>query len=388
MRFNIFYFLLIFYFIINTAFFIFGLSANYVVVEFDLFSISKSDLIVAYLVQLVTFLTIFLSYFLISKSNIENKKNICISDAWSFFLLIWQILFCLFNYYYGVNLAGVYGGNPNAILNYIFIFFPADVLFLIMSIHLKSNKMFVLNNVVYLFSNLIRGWMSAPLIFIILFFIRKGSMRVDIKNLIVILGIFLILLFLTPFLFELKWIARSNSLYSGVINNVLDRGYFESLNLTLTYIFSRFQHIYHVALLSQKSDFFYMLYENGRILPYWSEGFLQNIIIKLLNIEVADTLGLNVARNVFSSQEEWSANAGLSGWVFVLQEKFVFFYAYILFILLIPFYIVKKYLGNKSLMLMGVFSIFYLFHGWIGSYLSLVIFLMLLILFNRVKFKR
>lgn len=388
MKFNMFYFLLVFYFIVNSVFFIIGLDSDYVVVEFDLFSIKKSDLVVAYLVQLFVFLTIFLSYFLISKSNIENKRNIYISDGWALLLLIWQILFCFFNYYYGVNLAGVYGGKPNLILNYLFIFLPADVIFLVLSIHIKSNKLFIFNNIFYLFSNLIRGWMSAPLIFIILFFIRKGSVRVDVKNLMVILGVFLLLIFSTPFLFELKWIARSNSLYSGVIDNVLDRGYFESMNLTLTYIFSRFQHIYHVALLSQKTDSFYMLYQSGRILPYWSEGLLQNILIKLLNINVGDTLGLSVAKNIFSSQEEWSANAGLSGWAFVLQEKFVFFYTYILFILLIPFYIVKKYLGNKSLMLIGVFSIFYLFHGWIGSYLSLVIFLMLLIFFNRVAFKR
>ncbi|WP_111860660.1 oligosaccharide repeat unit polymerase [Acinetobacter sp. CFCC 10889] len=388
MKFNIFYFLLAFYFIVNTVFFIIGLSSEYVVVEFDFFSINKSDLIFAYFVQLFVFLTIFLSYFLISKSNVDSKKIFYIGDGWAFFLLIWQVLFCFFNYYYGVNLAGVYGGKPNLILNYLFIFLPADVIFLVLSIHIKSNKFFILNNIFYLFSNLIRGWMSAPLIFVILFFIRKGSIKFEVKNLMMIFGVVLCLLFLTPFLFELKWIARSNSLYSGVINNVLDRGYLESLSLTLNYIFSRFQHIYHVALLSQKTDFFYMLYQSGKILPYWSEGLLQNVVIKLLNINVGDTLGLNVAKNIFSSQEEWSANAGLSGWIFVLQEKFVFFYAYILFILLIPFYMAKKYLGNKSLMLMGVFSIFYLFHGWIGSYLSLVIFLMLIIFFNRVTFKR
>jgi hypothetical protein len=356
-------------------------------VEFSYFHIKNEDLIKAYIVQAFVFLFFFLSYFLINKSNISNSKNLLLSNSFAFLILFWQVLFFAFNLYYGVNLAGVASSAPNKFLNYVFILIPADILFLLLSMHIKSDKLFYLNNLFYLISNLMRGWMSAPLIFILLLFVRFGVFKINLLRTFIVFTVFILLIFISPFLFELKWIARSNLDYIGVLENVFERGYLESLELTLNYIFSRFQHIYHVSLLSQRSDFFYSLYEANKILPYWSEGVVQNFIIKTMNISVSGTLGVVMAHEIFSSQDSWSANPGVSGWFFVMQENFILFYLYIFFLITVSFYFSKKYLGDKTFNLMAIFSVFYLLHGWVGAYTSFVCFMLILIFLSRVRLK-
>ena len=120
-------------------------------------------------------------------------------------------------------------------------------------------------------------------------------------------------------------------------------------------------------------------------MPYWQEGILQNIIASTLGLDRPPMLGNEMAHILFSSKDSWSANPGLSGWLIVLQEKFVLFILYIFLILFIGFYTAAKYFDNRMVLTLGVFSIFYLFHGWIAVYVSMITYLLIISFIRRAK---
>lgn len=53
----------------------------------------------------------------------------------------------------------------------------------------------------------------------------------------------------SPYLMELKWLVRGKLEDVSIIDNVSNYGYLNYLSESVDYIFNRFQHVSHVALI-------------------------------------------------------------------------------------------------------------------------------------------
>lgn len=383
LKLNPFYILFFFYLFVNFIFAIIGFNKNYVDIEFDIYNLKSSSFIFAFIIQFFVCVFIFLFFYFSNKN--KNKNINLINNKGAIYLLVLQILFLLYNLLFGVNIAGVSAKSSNEILNLFFIFIPADLLYIIFSPYIVSNKMFRLNTFLFIISNTLRGWMGGILIAFFVVLCRKETIRISIKNFLSYSIILLLVILLMPYLTQIKWAIRSDGDIFEVVNIVNDAGYMKLLEDSFQYVFNRFQHNYHVALLWENYSQLNFQYERGGILPYWQEGILQNIVTSILGLDRPPMLGNEMAHILFSSKDSWSANPGLSGWLIVVQEKFIFFIMYIFLVLFIGFYTAVKYFDNRMVLTLGIFSIIYLFHGWIGMYVSMITYLLIISFIRRVK---
>ncbi|WP_111885524.1 oligosaccharide repeat unit polymerase [Acinetobacter sp. CFCC 11171] len=386
LKINPFYLLMLFYLIVNFIFAIIGFNSNRVDIELTLFNLKSSSFFVAFIFQLLACCIIFIVFFIFKQvKGIRNEFYIYNKGA--FVLFSFQLLFLLYNAYYGTNIAGVSVKATNPILNTFFVLLPADLFYILFSPFIKSNKLFSLNSILFIVSSTLRGWMGGVLLVFFIYACRKEFLRVSLKNLIVYLFFFVLVLFLVPYLVLMKWAMRSNDSIFSIFEVVDKNSYITLLDESLYFIFNRFQHNYHIALIWENSEKLIQAYNSNRILPYWGEGVIQTIFLKIFGTQDTPTLAQAMVYMLFSSRGDWNSNPGLAGWLIILQESFIFYILYIVIILSLGFFIAKKFYGNKMLLLVGVFSVFYLFHGWIGAYVTMITYLLFFTIISKVKFR-
>lgn len=380
-----FYLLTLFYLSVNFYFSLVGFSASYVEVEYVGFYIQSVNFLLAFLIQIFFCFIFCISFFYFERRISEKNKSYIVINKIAIALFLLQLVFMFYNISNGLNIAGVNAKSNYPIINIILILLPADIFFLLFGAQIKSTKWFYLNLIIYIISNALRGWMGSVLLAFMVFLCRSEKLRISIKSIFLCFILFFSILLFSPYLMLLKWTIRSGGNALGVFSQVNDHGYLKMLNDTIKYVLSRFQHNYHVALLIQKMDMLSNEYNQGEILPYWGEGIIQTIFFKILHIESIPTLGDKMAQLLFYSKGNWSANPGIAGWFIVVQNKLFIFFIYIFILFFSAFYFSAKYFNKKMLMTVGVFTIFYLFHGWIGMYLTMITYLYLAVFIKRVK---
>lgn len=384
LRINPFYLILTLYLVVNLIYAFIGFRDNQVEIEFSYFNIDSMSFFYSFLIQLLVCIFILLLFSFFNK-RVKRTREIVLSRKYAIFLLVFQIAFLSYNLIYGVNIAGVEAKSSNFIINILFVLIPADLLFILFSPYIKSNKWFYLNLILFVISNTLRGWMGGILLAIFVAMCRKEVIRISLKSFAWILLSIIVLILFLPYLNQMKWVIRSDGSVVDAIQAVNDIGYLRLVEESLFYVFNRFQHNYHVALLLENHNSLSIKYNDGYIMPFWMEGIVQTIFSSIFNLDVMPTLGNQMARDLFYSEETWSSNPGLSGWFIVLQEKFIFLVLYALLLLFSAFYAAYKYFDKKMLLILAVFSIVYLFHGWIASYVSMVTYLMIIIIIRRIK---
>lgn len=381
---NPFYFLLVFYILINFIFACIGFTNNYVEIEFSNFYLNSLSFFYAFLIQFFVCIFLFTIYLFFEKKSFKSSYFF-ISKNGSILLLLLQILFLTYNIIYGINIAGLNTKSTNSLLNAFFILIPADILFILLSPYIKSSKWFYLNLILYIISNTLRGWMGGLFLALVVAVCRKEVVKVSFKFLIWTLLSFIVLLLLLPYLSQIKWVIRSEGNIFDAIKIVNDNDYYSLLNESIYYVFNRFQHNYHVALLIENHAGLSMKYDSGKIMYFWLEGIIQGILASILHLEQMPLLGTHMANDLFYSEGSWSSNPGLSGWLIILKEKFILLIIYVWLILFLGFYNAVKFFDRKMLLILGTFSVIYLFHGWIGSYVSLVTYLLIITFIKRIK---
>ena len=381
---NPFYLVLVFYLIVNLVFAYIGFKDNQVEIEFSNFTINSMSFFYSFVIQLFICISILLLFLFFNK-RIKKTREIVLSKNYAMLLLVLQIAFLSYNLIYGVNIAGLDAKSSNLIINTFFILIPADLLFILFSPYIKSSKLFYLNSILFVISNTLRGWMGAILLAIFVAMCRKEVIRINVKSLMWYVFFLIVLILCLPYLSQMKWVIRSGGSVVDAIQEVSNIGYFQLLEETIHYVFNRFQHNYHVALLLENYNNLNIKYDDGYIMPFWMEGIIQTIFSNIFNLDIMPTLGNQMARDLFYSEETWSSSPGLSGWLIVLQEKFIFLVIYALLLLFISFYTAVRYFDNKMLLILAVFSIVYLFHGWIASYVSMVTYLLIIMTIKRVR---
>lgn len=383
LKLNPFYMLLVFYLLINFIFFLIGFSNESVVIEFSDYKLKKNSFFISFVIQLFFVVVIGLVFFYFNK--FKKKDSFSLATKHALLLFILQLFFLLYNFIYGLNIAGVEVQAPNRFINTLFVLLPADIFFILFGVYIRSGKMFYLNVLIYIVSSIVRGWMGGILLAFFVILCRQKVIYIGFKDLLKFSIVIIVSIACIPYLMQIKWVVRSGGDVLHAINIVNDYGYSKLLIDGLEYTFNRFQHNYHVALVFERYEQLNTNYNNGRILPYWAEGIFQTIFYGLFQMDRPPILGNEIAREIFGSKDTWSTNAGLAGWAIVLQEKFIIFFIYIFTMLFISFYAAVRFFDKKMLLIIGCFSIFYLFHGWIGMYVNLISYMFIFSVIKRIR---
>ena len=362
------------YFVANIYAFFVLISGGEIAVD----SLVRSfDDTVVYLSGVVVFLSLFLLLFFykVCIRQCSVKSELIFSSGWGWFLLALQCLFLFHNIYFDVNLAGVEDFDSASPLKLFFSAVQPDLLFLIIAVGLQSARLFCFNSIIFSVSMIMRGWIGGFYILVIVYLCKNYPVTIQRK---LILSIFLLLVIFTlssPFLIELKWFLRSGGSIEEAFSSVSERGYAMSLINSLEYILNRFQIIGHTALIAERIVEVVDAYDNNEFIPYWADGPLQWVILKLNGTPIFQLNKYMV--NLFFGSENlaYATNPGIGGWILLLQGRSLVFLSYIVLIVFIPGCYILKYAGPKYFLTLFSFVFVYLFHGWFGAYLNLVIYM-------------
>lgn len=362
-----------------------GIIEGGIVLEGLYFELHASSLVFAFILQsLVLVLLLFFYRLFYSKYCRERKISLGWMSGW--FLLFIQILFIIFNFTMGVNVAGdntrIEGGS---LINYVFIALQPDILFFLMGILLASNYLFFLNLMVFLISMVFRGWMSGFFIVFFIILVRFYPVRISIRNALLVFCSALVFCLALPAIVDAKWAMRTGVSAAEFFTGVADSFSIEKYSYAFQYLLNRFQHVGHVALLFENSRELYRDFHDGAFISYWMDGLPQYTISKSLGLETYKLNSYMVEYFFGINEPTWNTNPGIAGWLFILKENFIFMIPYFFLVLIAPYYLIRKYAGNPMLMLIACFSITYLFHGWFSAYFNIVSYSLLLILACRMR---
>ena len=375
------------YFLANLYSFVLLISGKEIFVDALVRTFDESVIYLTGAVLVASFLLLLLLYG-IGRTFFDRKKELSFSQNWGWFLVLIQCAYLINNIYYGVNLAGVEdvgAGNP---FKLFFNVFQPDLIYLVLAAGIASNRLFWLNLVIFSFSMLLRGWMGGFLVAFIIYLCRSYPVKISFKVFLWVSAFLFACILLLPFFVELKWILRSGGSWGEVWGSVIDQGYFTSLGSSFSYLLSRFQMFGHIALIAENSNEVANSYENNEFIPYWADGLFQWFILKINDIEVFQLNRYMV--NVFfdSNNLAYSTNPGIAGWILFLQSGVFAFVAYICAIVLFPAFYILRYAGRKYFLLLFSFVFVYLFHGWIGAYFNLVVYLVFFIFIKQIPFEK
>lgn len=315
----------------------------------------------------------------------KHHHDLRFGSTASWILLLLQLSFLAFNSYYEVNLAGVEDeAQGNALFRLAFSIAQPDLLFLLIATGIRSNRWFWINVFTYGISLLLRSWIGGLYLIAIIVAIRQYPIKISRNNLRLMLGVLIVGVITLPLIVSAKWFFRSGAGISEAFDFLAEVGYLKYLIESLIYVANRFQHLGHVALLAENARSLGEAYETGAFIPYWMDGAPQWFLMRLNGVDIV-TFNKFIVRSIFDSTNmAYATNPGVAGWFLVLGQSGLYLAAYLLVVTLIPSILVLRLAGYKYLLLVSCFNLIYLFHGWIGAYFNLVLYLLTLLSVKRL----
>lgn len=248
-----------------------------------------------------------------------------------------------------------------------------DAVFLAYYGHARSKKVPYVNLLLFLVSNVMRGWggVWTMLIFIEFYYVVQ---RFSGKKLIVVSTIMLTLsLALLPVIIQVRDAVRgTESVEKPTFSSSVEK------------MFDRLQQFTAVALIAQEAPVIERAIAQGKILPVYADnqifarfGLAPPNAITLQKVLSVRYLVFNEDVPVGSSADElgWFVHTGIAGWLFVISWSFI--PVYILFVgslILLPYWIAGKFIGARStLPILHILSVLYVFHGWFSVHIGFCI---------------
>lgn len=382
LKFTPFFSVVTLYLLANTFFLFFALfNKNLINIEFMYFFVETNILIKALSFQVVALIFLI---FLYKSFNLKrmNANRVFESKA-GFFLFFWQFIFLVFAMIWGLGVVDTDSSAPHFLVR-VSNFISADILYYLIAPSLISRKLFFLNTVLYLVSSIFRGWLGGIVLAFFVYLCRVGYVKISLKSFISFAILFFVLLLISPFLIDMKFLIRTGGEIKFDFTN-----YGMKLEAAINYLLGRFQHIGHTGLLINQSALYQQLYNEGKILPFWLEGIPQYFLYKLLGNNEVLTFAQTMAVYSFgaSASNPWNTNTGISGWFIILHEKSILFVMYWTLIIFFIFRFISKYANQQTFNIISVLMIIYLYHGWLGSFFNLIILSFLIIFLKRLKVK-
>ncbi|MDF9617275.1 oligosaccharide repeat unit polymerase [Pseudomonas entomophila] len=373
--------LLVLYFFTNFISLVFGIYDGGMLLEGTFFELGAESLVWAFLLQQLFVLLLWSLYRLHIRRC--SRAPLVLGGNYGLFLLAVQLFFMAYNQISGINVAGVESHGSGA-LNYLFVLVPPDVLFVLIGVGLRSSRWFWLNCLVFLASMFLRGWMGGIFVVVVLILCRSYPIHISMRSFfrgMVGLGFVALLL---PVVIEAKWAMRTGVSVSAFMEGLAAlslEGYGEAVR----YVMNRLQHVGHVALIMEHASMLHDFYVSGAFIPYWADGLPQMTVYKVLGY---DYLRVNtfLVNEIFGYPDAyWNTNPGLAGWAALLQERAVMLFIYVVVLLTFVYAVLGRYGGSRYVLLIGCFSLVYLYHGWVGAFFNLCLYGVFLMVFARLR---
>jgi len=298
-------------------------------------------------------------------------------------VFILQLLFFLFNSYYGVNTAGSNNTTADTPLALLWVVVPADTLFVIYYAFYRDNKFFKLNVTIWLLSNLIRGWAGIFLFIIFFEWCRLRRRGVIHLGKMILAGSVIITLY--PILSIFKWIMRSAAGkdidFSYIItessSNLAEQDYIQLILFGLEHIIARLQLTSILVDVINLKESLQLHFRNGDFLPFWMEGLHGIFIERLFYGEKTMTVG--VAFTEYASFGwvfdigDWNINVSLPAWFFITPYLSVIYVFYIMLLCFISIFFVKLIGENEGAKdLIWLTWLVYLIPLWLGTFVAFI----------------
>lgn len=373
----------------------------------DYFEPANNDwlIFISYALTILPF--IFFCWFLYP--YFQNKLKTCeledknIVSRLSWFVLFLQISFMTFNLFTGVNSAGS-GVKTDSAIKYIFIIFSADAFFVILYGLGRENKLFKYNLLVYLISNIQRGWLGGiffiAIMEIYIYYTKYGFSKKILFTTSTIVGILVLLL---PYIVMMKWASRAyfgglTEDFNSELQLVLNLGnltYLESLAESFSYLFGRFQVMSNVYLFLEHLNTLQFAKENGEYVSGFAMGLPQMLIYKIFGFDYMTLTSYYVSvidTKVVLDELTSNTHIGYIGWILAEPYTFWLFFTYTILLLYLVAYFSSKIGGKYIHFISWYFLIAYLMHGWLQAYfgylLGLVAFYTIKVVMQKLKFKK
>lgn len=357
------------------------LDTNLLIGDLDTFPVlNKTTLVLAaFLVCLSYFVILRLFYGFITRIEMVKIFPITEDDKskkiLGIIILVLQLLFMLFNYTEGVNTAGSGTVRSDSIFNTFWIFITIDMVFTIYYGMNREDKMFKPNVVVFVISNVMRGWTGFFLTFVFMEWCR--AYRLKKINFLKVAVILIVGLLCYPFVYNLKLVMRS---FKGDYSNLayLSQFFFSNLEgidlldlfkAGISHLTGRLQITAIVSEIINYKDLLQDEFNRGNILPFWGEGIPQIGYRKLMGIASPPNVGVALTDYLYPKGEfemgSWNVNVGFVGWFFIAPGYSFIYILYMAFLCFLSVFLVKQ-AGNKP----GGFDVLwyswlvYLIAGW------------------------
>ncbi|MFP5080828.1 oligosaccharide repeat unit polymerase [Pedobacter sp. JCM 36344] len=294
-----------------------------------------------------------------------------------------QILYIIFNLKEGTNTAGAVNVKTDSIWAYFWVLVPVDGLFYLYYGFHREDKLFKYNLLIFVLSNLMRGW-SGVFLFIVFFewcraFRRNKLNYLKITILAVIGGM------LYPFLLNLKWVIRAasasqqnllsvSSVFLDLVGNV---SYVEMFYKGIAQLSGRLQQtailveiIHYKALLQDE-------FTKGMILPFWSDGLPQIIFRRALGTTAPPSIGVGITTYLFPDSlfdlGSYNISIGYMGWFFIAPNFALLYIMYTFFLCIISVVLLKQ-LDRKEggLDALWLAWLVYLLAGWLIQFIAFI----------------
>lgn len=315
-----------------------------------------------------------------------------------YLLIILQFFFWLNSFINGTNIAGA--GNIKAgsqALSYLFIILDPDFLFFIFYGIYRENKLFYPNLVLWLLSNLSRGWTGVFMY--MLFFEACCLYRKKWFTVRKITMIALVVTLSYPVIQNIKWVIRSQA-FTGVDYSTLwlkihdqfsSKDYLECITDSFEHILGRLQVVSLLVEVTERAVNLQDDLDSLKIVPYWLEGLHGIIFDRIFYGTERVPVGVKLVEYIHpSSQFEGVGNTNISypGWFYISPMSSHVYILYTMLLAFLSMYFVKKIKNSESSRdMIWLIWLMFLLPPWLGAMIkmiySAVIFLILKILFSR-----
>lgn len=371
------------YVIINTYALFYILLNKETFGDFRLPLINDNLLLLAYFLVIIPF--IFFNFWLFpyfqNKIKISNVR-LSTETKMTIFVLFLQSTFLAFNLIEGVNSAGS-TTTTNSPIKYFFIIFAPDLFFLICYGFARNNSFFKYNLIVYLMSNLQRGWLGGLLTVLIIelcvYYKKHGLSR---KLIFTVSSLSIVIVLLSPYLVALKWAARA---YFGggssgadaeldLVMSLGNRDYLTSLGDSFNYIIARFQVLSNTYLIFENSSLISSAAESNEFVPFYLVGLPQMMIFKLFGIDYQMLNSFIVSildPNYYINESTYNTHTGWFGWIVAEPYLTIQYFLFSISLVWGVTYVSAKIGGEYIFFVTWLMTLMLFMQGWIHAYMSL-----------------
>ena len=370
-----------------------GVFGNYPLENAAMLYLALSLVCLSYILFLGPLFNTFSRIKIKSLGAVQGWNDGSTGEALGIILVLLQCAYLVYSLAFDINVAGNMNKDASAPLSFIWILVPVDPLFIIYYGAYRDSRFFKVNLLVYLVSNLARGWTGV--ILLVLFCewcrrVRAGKLNFRFAFILTCLTIALY-----PFTQIAKWFVRSGgsvtnlSSAAGSANSMLEGvDYFELLGTGLSHLLNRLEITSIVTQIMQYRTLLQSEFASGGFDPFWAEGPHGIIFYKLFydsrpySINVALTSLFNFSWEF--AVGDWNINIGYVGWFFITPWLAPLYILYTVALAWLSFYLVKKIGPSNSMLDVLWFSwAAYLLAPWFAAFVS---FIYALLCFIAIKF--